>query len=60
MKMPTGDFKGIEIYKLPTSYLEWIIKKREHKSGKDVLIWLEANKEYQFREKMGLHWEEEA
>jgi len=59
MKMPTGDFKGTQVRQLPSSYLKWVAEHWDEKTEKDTLLCLEADQEYQFREKMGLHWEKE-
>jgi len=57
MKMPYGKHKGTEISRLPSDYLKWVAEHWDEKTEKDTLLCLEADQEYQFREKMRLHWE---
>ena len=60
MKMPYGKFKGQDIEKLPSGYLKWVAENFDESRAQGKAICLEADKEYQFREKTGTHFYEDA
>jgi uncharacterized protein (DUF3820 family) len=58
MLMPYGKFKRKPIEEIPSSYLKWIAENVNDEYKKDESLCLAADKEYQFREKNGMHFEE--
>ena len=54
MRMPFGQYKGLEIEKLPSSYLHWLSVNCDWNDK----ICEEADKEWQFREKFNNHTED--
>jgi len=55
MKMPYGKFKDKNIEEISSWYLKWIAENfdEEDKTGKEIC--LEADKEWQYREKYSCH-----
>ena len=51
MIMPYGKFKGKPFYEIPSGYLKWLAE-----NVGDERIAIEADEEYQHREKYGVHW----
>lgn len=58
MLMPYGKFKGKPIEELPSSYLRWLAENINDEYKKDESLCLAADKEYQYREKNGCHFED--
>jgi len=58
MIMPYGKFKGKPIEELPSSYLRWMAENINDEYKKEESICLAADKEYQYREKNGMHFED--
>ena len=55
MKLPFGKFKGREIEELPSSYLLWLAENMDESNPLNKKICIEADKEWQFREKHNCH-----
>lgn len=55
MKMPYGKFKGKKIEDLPSWYLLWIAENFDESTEQGKKICVEADTEYQYREKYNLH-----
>ncbi len=55
MKMPWGKFKDKEIENLPSQYLKWLAENIGEDTPQRKAICIEADKEYQFREKHDCH-----
>ena len=58
MKMPWGKFKGRDIEKIPSPYLRWIAENWPEDTDRNRAVCLAADKEYQYREKHGCHFNE--
>ena len=58
MIMPYGKFKGKDFPALPSSYLRWLAENVNDEYKKDESLCLAADKEYQYREKNGMHFED--
>lgn len=58
-KMPFGKYKGRDIETLPSSYLRWLAENMDEKEPRNRRVCLAADREYQWREKMGQHFEED-
>lgn len=56
MKMPYGKFKGKEINQLPSGYLRWMAENWKEDTPNNSAICLAADKEYQHRERHGMHF----
>ncbi len=54
-RMPYGKFKGKILSDIPSSYLKWFL---DNVKQEDTL-YIEIDKEYQFREKYNNHWNED-
>lgn len=53
--MPFGKYKGRSLYTLPSSYLLWIAENLHENTPLNKKIVIEADTEYQFREKHNNH-----
>ena len=58
MIMPRGIFKGREIESIPSDYLLWIAENWNENTPEDKTICVEADEEWQHREKNNEHREE--
>lgn len=58
MKMPWGKFKGQEIHSLPSSYLKWVAENVKENSELNRYVVVEADEEWQWREKNDQHKED--
>lgn len=58
MKMPHGKFKDKEIELLPSWYLKWVAENWKEITPRDKEICEAADKEWQYREIHGMHFEE--
>jgi hypothetical protein len=58
IRMPFGKYRDREIESLPSSYLKWLAENMDEKNPRNRQICLAADREYQWREKMGQHFEE--
>ena len=52
MRMPYGAYEGKEMHQIPSAYLKWLA---ENFAIENVCT--AADKEWQWREKYGEHWE---
>ena len=59
MLMPCGAHKGKEIELLPSRYLRWVAENWKEVTPRDKAICQAADQEWQFREKMGCHFNDE-
>lgn len=59
MIMPCGAFKGKDIELLPSRYLRWVAENWKETTSRDKAICQAADQEWQFREKMGCHFDDE-
>lgn len=59
MKMPYGKFKGQPIEELPSNYLHWLAANVDDESKGEQSVCLAADKEYQFRSKNNMHFNED-
>ena len=55
MIMPFGKYKNKDLEEIPSNYLEWCLDTFEDEDE----LYLEIDKEYQFREKTNTHFEED-
>lgn len=56
--MPFGKYRGRRIDALPSSYLRWLAENMAEDKPRERDICLAADKEYQWRERHGSHFEE--
>ena len=54
-----GKFKGKEIYALPSRYLRWLAENIDENNPKNAAVCLAADKEYQWREQHGQHFNDD-
>ena len=59
LKMPFGKCKGRDIDDIPSSYLKWVAENFEESTPQKKALVEAADKEYQYREKNGIHWDED-
>ena len=57
MKMPWGKFKGREIELLPSAYLKWLAENCGEESPRNKQVCIEADIEWQYRERYNCHVE---
>lgn len=58
MKMPFGKYKGKDIEEIPSSYLLWVAGNVKEDSSRNKIICEECDREWHWREKHGVHFEE--
>ena len=51
--MPVGKYKGKQMHQIPSGYLLWVAENFD-----DDKVAIEADEEWQWREKYSEHWEE--
>lgn len=54
-KMPWGKFKGVEIHKIPSSYLKWAAETIDESNSLGKQVVMACDQEWQWREQHNKH-----